>query len=174
MVTCNTSNPFQSLKTRRRWKRAYFPDSSFHHALKILSLDSYLDSPNLTESAETNLLSSPIRSLSFFVINKIRFHYSKLCSFQGNACSSLAWSRARWTRTTTASWSGWASASPTSLSAPPGRARSWPGRRLKKVSQSPHRHHHRRHPHCFPPSSLLLNQKPFNPGSKRPLTEAAF
>ena len=54
------------------------------------SSDSYLDSPNLTESAETNLLSSPIRSLSFFVINEKRSHYSKLCSFQGNACSSLA------------------------------------------------------------------------------------
>ena len=151
------------------------------------SSDSYLDSPNLTESAETNLLSSPIRSLSFFVINEKRSHYSKLCSFQGNACSSLAWSRARWTRTTTASWSGSASASPTSWSAPPGRARSWPGRRLKRVSLSHHRHHHRyphhrhprhqhhhRHHHCFPLSSLLLNQQPFNPGSKRPLTEAAF
>ena len=58
--------------------------------LRILSSDSYLDSPNLTESAETNLLSSPIRSLSFFVINEKPFQYSKLCSFQGNACSSLA------------------------------------------------------------------------------------
>ena len=143
--------------------------------LRILSSespsDSYLDSPNLTKSAETNLLSSPTRSLSFFVLNKKRFQYSKLCSFQGNACSSLAWSRALWTRTTTASWSGSASASPTSWSAPPGRARSWPGRRLKKVS---HPHHHHRHHHCFPLSSLLLNQQPFNPGSKRPLTEAAF
>ena len=112
-------------------------------ALRVLSSDissdSYLDSPNLTESAETNLLSSPTRSLSFFVINKKRFQYSKLCSFQGNACSSLAWSRALWTRTTTASWSGSASASPTSSRGRPGPARSWPGRRLKRVSH--HCHH---------------------------------